>query len=113
MINGVFFRTRSGTTWRDLPPVYGNWKAVDNRHHRWSTDGTWTGSAPAATRPRKRSSDAVLAEHAVSSVRARAPPAQTLPYTASRRTCPDAKYRSPRSNDLASASFRTTLLLRR
>jgi transposase len=41
VINGVFFRTRSGTAWRDLPPVYGNWKTVYNRHRRWSLDGTW------------------------------------------------------------------------
>jgi len=41
VINGVFFRTRSGTAWRDLPPVYGNWKTVYNRHYRWSMDGTW------------------------------------------------------------------------
>jgi transposase len=41
VINGVFFRTRAGTCWRDLPPVYGNWKTVYNRHRRWSLDGTW------------------------------------------------------------------------
>lgn len=41
VINGVFFRTRSGTAWRDLPPVYGAWKTVYNRHRRWSLDGTW------------------------------------------------------------------------
>lgn len=41
VINGVFFRTRSGTAWRDLPSVYGNWKTVYNRHRRWSLDGTW------------------------------------------------------------------------
>jgi transposase len=41
VINGVFFRARSGTAWRDLPPVYGNWKTVYNRHRRWSLDGTW------------------------------------------------------------------------
>jgi transposase len=41
VINGVFFRTRSGAAWRDLPPMYGNWKTVYNRHRRWSLDGTW------------------------------------------------------------------------
>jgi transposase len=29
--------------WRDVPPVYGHWKTVYNRHRRWSGDGTWTG----------------------------------------------------------------------
>ena len=42
VINGIFFRTRAGITWRDLPPLYGNWKTIYNRHRRWSLDGTWT-----------------------------------------------------------------------
>ena len=41
VINGVFHRTRAGCAWRDLPPWYGNWKTVYNRHRRWSLDGTW------------------------------------------------------------------------
>jgi transposase len=41
VINGVFFRIRTSTPWRDLPAVYGNWKTVYNRHRRWSLDGTW------------------------------------------------------------------------
>jgi transposase len=41
VINGIFFRTRTGTPWRDLPRCYGNWKTVYNRHRRWSLDGTW------------------------------------------------------------------------
>ncbi len=41
MVNGVLWRTRTGAPWRDLPPVYGNWKTVYSRHRRWSGDGTW------------------------------------------------------------------------
>lgn len=41
VINGVFWRTRTGSPWRDLPTGYGNWKTVYNRHRRWSGDGTW------------------------------------------------------------------------
>lgn len=41
VLNGVFWRTRCGLPWRDLPPVYWNWKTVYNRHRRWSGDGTW------------------------------------------------------------------------
>ena len=37
----MFWRTRSGSPWRDLPREYGNWKTVYNRHRRWSGDGTW------------------------------------------------------------------------
>jgi transposase len=41
VINGVLWRTRTGSPWRDLPADYGNWKTVYNRHWRWSRDGTW------------------------------------------------------------------------
>ncbi|GAB2452156.1 hypothetical protein GCM10027187_20450 [Streptosporangium sandarakinum] len=41
VLNGIFFRTRTGIVWRDLPPCYGSWKTVYNRHRRWSLDGTW------------------------------------------------------------------------
>lgn len=41
VIDGVIWRTRSGSPWRDLPPEYGNWKTVYNRHRRWSGDRTW------------------------------------------------------------------------
>ena len=41
VINGVFWRTRSGSPWRDLPEAYGNWKTVYNRHRRWSGERTW------------------------------------------------------------------------
>ena len=41
VINGIFFRTRTGCPWRDLPEGFGNWKTVYNRHRRWSLDGTW------------------------------------------------------------------------
>jgi transposase len=42
VINGVLWRVRTGSPWRDLPACYGNWKTVYNRHRRWSADGTWT-----------------------------------------------------------------------
>src|SRR5512142_547479 len=41
VLNGVFWRTRTGAPWRDLPTEYGNWKTVYQRHRRWAGDGTW------------------------------------------------------------------------
>jgi transposase len=41
VVNGVLWRTRTGSPWRDLPESYGCWKTVYNRHRRWSADGTW------------------------------------------------------------------------
>jgi transposase len=43
VVNGVLWRTRTGSPWRDLPESYGRWKTVYNRHRRWSADGTWAG----------------------------------------------------------------------
>jgi transposase len=40
-INGVFWRARVGSPWRDMPAEYGCWQTVYKRHNRWSTDGTW------------------------------------------------------------------------
>jgi transposase len=41
VINGVFYRTRTGLPWRDLPEQSGSWVMVYKRHRRWSADGTW------------------------------------------------------------------------
>jgi transposase len=41
VVDGVLWRTRTGSPWRDLPSSYGHWKTVYNRHRRWSADGTW------------------------------------------------------------------------
>jgi transposase len=41
VINGVFWRSRTGCPWRDLPGCYGSWQTVYNRHRRWSAEGTW------------------------------------------------------------------------
>lgn len=41
VINGIFFRIRTGVPWRDLPERFGSWKTVYERHRRWSADGTW------------------------------------------------------------------------
>ena len=41
VLNGILWRTRTGSPWRDLPGEYGNWKTVYGRHRRWSADGTW------------------------------------------------------------------------
>lgn len=42
VVNGVFYRTRTGIPWRDLPERYGTWQTVYERHRRWSADGTWS-----------------------------------------------------------------------
>ena len=38
---GIIFRFRTGTPWRDLPECFGPWQTVWKRHRRFSGDGTW------------------------------------------------------------------------
>lgn len=41
VIDGILWRTRAGTPWRDVPPCYGDFRTLHGRHRRWSADGTW------------------------------------------------------------------------
>lgn len=41
IINGILWRLRCGTPWRDVPPKYGNWNTIYRRFRRWSESGVW------------------------------------------------------------------------
>jgi transposase len=41
VINGILWKLRTGTPWRDLPERYGPWQTVYDRFARWRRDGTW------------------------------------------------------------------------
>ena len=41
MVEGIVFRYRTGTPWRDLPEQFGPWQTVWKRHRRYAGDGTW------------------------------------------------------------------------
>jgi transposase len=40
-LEGIAWRYRTGTPWRDLPVEFGAWQTVWERHFRWSQDGTY------------------------------------------------------------------------
>jgi putative transposase len=40
-LEGIVWRFRTGSPWRDLPSEFGAWQSVWERHRRWSTDGTY------------------------------------------------------------------------
>jgi putative transposase len=40
-LEGIAWRFRTGSPWRDLPDEFGSWQSVWERHHRWSLDGTY------------------------------------------------------------------------
>ncbi|MFJ9174878.1 IS5 family transposase [Streptomyces sp. NPDC102360] len=41
LINGIRWRTRAGTPWRDVPARCGPWDRVYDLFRRWQRDGTW------------------------------------------------------------------------
>jgi transposase len=41
LIDGIRWRTRAGSPWRDLPARYGPWRTVYGLFRRWQRDGTW------------------------------------------------------------------------
>src|SRR3954447_2931222 len=55
-LEGISWRFRTGSPWRDLPEHFGAWQSVWERHRRWSDDGTYVrmfaavrAAAPSAT----------------------------------------------------------------
>ena len=46
LIDGMRWRTRAGTPWRDVPDCYGSWSAIYALFRRWQRDGTWARAAP-------------------------------------------------------------------
>jgi transposase len=41
LIDGIRWRVRAGTPWRDVPAVYGSWQAVYGLFRRWQRAGVW------------------------------------------------------------------------
>jgi transposase len=41
LINGIRWRIRNGTPWRDVPAEYAPWPTVYGLFRRWQRDGTW------------------------------------------------------------------------
>src|SRR5215510_5657436 len=41
IVNGIFYLTKNGCMWRDLPGEFPPWQTVYRYFHKWVTDGTW------------------------------------------------------------------------
>lgn len=41
VVEGIIWRYRTGTAWRDLPGEFGPWQTVWRRHRQFAQDGTW------------------------------------------------------------------------
>jgi putative transposase len=40
-VEAVLWIARTGSPWRDLPPIFGKWNSVFVRFNRWSEGGVW------------------------------------------------------------------------
>ncbi len=40
-LEAVFWRVRTGSPWRDLPPAFGNWNSQFRRFRRWAETGVF------------------------------------------------------------------------
>lgn len=40
VLNAIFYRTKNGCTWRDLPKDFPHWETVYDYYRQWSLDGT-------------------------------------------------------------------------
>jgi len=41
LVNGIRWRVRAGTPWRDVPAEYGSWQAIYALFRRWQRAGVW------------------------------------------------------------------------
>lgn len=41
VLDGVFWITRTGAPWRDLPEEFGKWSSVYRQFRRWTLAGLW------------------------------------------------------------------------
>ncbi|MGI5243115.1 IS5 family transposase [Dactylosporangium sp. CA-139066] len=41
LIDGIRWRIRVGSPWRDVPECYGHWRTIYGRYRLWQRDGTW------------------------------------------------------------------------
>lgn len=39
ILNGMFWKLRTGVQWRDIPERYGPWSTIHDRYRRWCQDG--------------------------------------------------------------------------
>lgn len=41
VFDGIWWRARTGSPWRDIPERYGPWETAYTLFRRWQIDGTW------------------------------------------------------------------------
>lgn len=69
-LEGIAWRYRTGSPWRDLPVEFGAWQSVWERHRRWSEDGTYAAMFAAVREHGSQADAAALLSIDSTSVRA-------------------------------------------
>lgn len=41
LVNGIFWKLRTGREWRMVPPRYGKWNSIYQCYRRWEKSGVW------------------------------------------------------------------------
>ncbi|MFJ5279746.1 transposase [Streptomyces parvulus] len=42
VLNGIVWKLRTGSDWRDVPERYGSWQTLYTRFRKWALDGTFS-----------------------------------------------------------------------
>ena len=71
-LEGIIWRFRTGSPWRDLPEAFGAYQCVWQWHRLWSTDGTYVRMLAAVRRQAKLDGDEVEAILSIDSTIVRA-----------------------------------------
>ena len=58
-LEGIIWRFRTGSPWRDVPEEFGSYQSVWERHSRWSRDGTYEAMLDAVRTAFPESQDAL------------------------------------------------------
>lgn len=57
VLNGIVWKLRTGSAWRDVPERYGSWQTLYTRFRRWALDGTFTRMLRAVQTQKEASGD--------------------------------------------------------
>jgi transposase len=89
LINGIRWRVRVGSPWRDIPPAYGCWQTIYGLFRRWQRAGVWA-LIVAALQARADAAGLITWDVSVDSTINRA-----HQHAAGARTCGDAQKEPP------------------
>jgi Putative transposase of IS4/5 family (DUF4096) len=46
IVEGILWKIRTGSSWREMPERFGPWSTIASRYHTWRNEGRWTRMLP-------------------------------------------------------------------